>query len=88
VGLEAGISDKWIQEKGRWKNANSMDKYIRKSKRHQKEVLRRHPFTLESVTVEEKIQYAYELRRKYEDEIRALNLPKEELEKILLLKNL
>lgn len=88
IGLEAGLQEKWIQEKGRWKSANSMDKYIRKSKRHQRTVLSNHPFTADRMTIEEKITYAYELRRKYEDDVRTLNLPREELEKLLLIKSL
>lgn len=77
IGIEEGIQDKFIQEKGRWKSANSMDKYIRKSKRHQKEVLRRHPFTVDRISVEEKFTYAKDKIAELEKEIDSLLLPEE-----------
>lgn len=79
VAIEQGIQRDFVQQRMRHRNSSSLDKYIRKSKRHQREVLQRHPFTVDSMSQEDKVSYIRGKQRELEDEMRRLGVTGEML---------
>lgn len=79
VAIEEGIQRDFVQQRMRHRSSASLDKYIRKSKRHQREVLQRHPFTVDSMSQEDKVNYIRGKQRELEDEMRRLGVTGEML---------
>jgi integrase len=83
VAIEQGIQRDFVQQRMRHRNSSSLDKYIRKSKRHQREVLQRHPFTVDSMSQEDKVSYIREKQRELEDEMRRLGVTGEMITNVI-----
>lgn len=82
LGVESGIQRDYIQERMRHRSSTSLDKYVRKCKAHQREVLRRHPITNEWVSREQIISEYRNRMIELVEQIKMSKLEKNEINDI------